>query len=118
MPEPIKGKKLVVIKSGKRGESTAMELREVDRETDLMVFDAEGKLQTREGQFFGADKVNSDAPATDQYLAALRDVLFFKHSLLRLDVEGSRTGFTSSFRSKKQKKHNNKKRRPIFVHCL
>ena len=37
-------------------ETTAMEVREVDRDTDLMVFGSDGELQTREGRYFGADK--------------------------------------------------------------
>ena len=38
------------------GEGVAMEVREVDRDTDLMVFGSNGELQTREGRYFGADK--------------------------------------------------------------
>ena len=33
-----------------------MEIREVDRDTDLVVFGEDGQLQTREGRYFGADK--------------------------------------------------------------
>ena len=56
MPEPEEGKKLVVIRGTGGNDATNMEIREVDRSTDLMVFDSNGQLQTREGQYFGADK--------------------------------------------------------------
>ena len=56
MPEQVPGKKLIVVKSATLSTAT-MDVREVDRSTDLMVFDANGQLQTREGQYFGADKV-------------------------------------------------------------
>ena len=58
MPPPMEGKKLVVVKNAgdAEGKGALMEVREVDRATDLLVFGADGKLQTREGQFFGADK--------------------------------------------------------------
>ena len=64
-PSYKQGKKLIVIKSGTTSaslvgnnsrESTAMEIREVDKDTDLMVFGSDGELQTREGRYFGADK--------------------------------------------------------------
>ena len=56
MPAAVDGKKLVVVKGSSSSEGSGMEVREVDRSTDLLVFGANGSLQTREGQFFGADK--------------------------------------------------------------
>ena len=53
MPPATEGKKLVVLKGATEADA-AMEVREVDRSTDLLVFDSDGRLQTREGQFFGA----------------------------------------------------------------